>query len=313
MFNLLPRFEIVRVETPKVDAEPALSNTELIGSPAPASELRIKPGSLISLGEFDPGWHAAYDSVEAALPKLRSLGQRLDKLQYLMYAERKQSLLIVLQGLDASGKDGTIRNLMRSMNPIGCRLVGFKQPKTEELAHDFLWRVDSHLPAKGEIAIFNRSHYEDVLVVRVHQLVPGVSWCERYELINNFERMAAVENNTTILKFFLHISKKEQLVRFKQRLDDPTRQWKISEADYRERAYWDEYMEAFEDMLRVTSTEYAPWFVIPSNCKWFRDLAIAEILVQALENLNMKCPAPLVDLAEVRRRYNLAEMEEDGT
>jgi PPK2 family polyphosphate:nucleotide phosphotransferase len=272
--------------------------------------LIVEPGTEVKLSQIDPSGHSCYDSAEASGTALRCLAERLDRLQYLMYAEKKHALLIVLQGLDASGKDGVVRYLVRAMNPMGCRLVGFKQPKPEELDHDFLWRVRSYLPAKGEVSIFNRSHYEDVLVVRVHGAVPPEFWQQRYDLINDFERLIAVENNTTILKFFLHISKGEQLARFKQRLDDPARQWKISEADYKERAYWPDYMKAFEDMLRRTSTRYAPWFVIPSNQKGYRDLAISQIVASTLESLKMTLPEPSVDIAEIRRRYHDAEVEE---
>src|SRR5262249_18731727 len=212
----------------------------------------------------------------------------------------KHSLLIVLQGLDASGKDGVIRHLMNGMNPAGCRVIGFKVPKPEELDHDFLWRVHPHLPAKGEVSIFNRSHYEDVLVVRVHRFAEVNMWYKRYDLINDFERLLVMENDTTVLKFFLYISKAEQLARFKQRLDDPSRRWKISEADYKERAYWNQYHDAFQDVLYRTSTEYAPWFVIPSNNKWFRDLAVSQIVTRTLEQLEIKWPEPAVDIAEIR-------------
>lgn len=272
--------------------------------------LMIEPGTTVKLGEVDPSWNRPFDVAQAVQQRIRCLAKELDRLQYLMHAEKKHSLLIVLQGMDASGKDGTIRHLLTAMNPTGCRLVGFKQPKPEELDHDFLWRVHPHLPGRGEVAIFNRSHYEDVLVVRVHRDVPPEFWFKRFGLINDFEKLIAMENNTTILKFFLHISKEEQLVRFKQRLEDPTRQWKISEADYLERAYWDEYTEAFEDMLQRTSTRHAPWYVIPSNCKWFRDLAISTIVVETLEELNMKWPEPSVDIGEIRQRYHDAESEE---
>jgi PPK2 family polyphosphate:nucleotide phosphotransferase len=270
----------------------------------------IAPGTRVKLGEIDPGFHASYESAEAAGPIMQCLTEQLDRLQCLMYAEKRHSLLIVLQGLDASGKDGVVRHLLRAVNPMGCRLAGFKQPKPEELDHDFLWRVHPHLPGKGEIAIFNRSHYEDVLVVRVHGVVPAEYWWKRYDLINDFERLIAMENNTTILKFYLHISKKEQLARFKQRLEDPARQWKISEADYHERTYWPDYMKAFEDMLHRTSTQYAPWFVIPADQKWFRDLAISQVVTRTLEKLNMQCPIPTVDIAAMRRRYHDAEAEE---
>jgi PPK2 family polyphosphate:nucleotide phosphotransferase len=226
-----------------------------------------------------------------------------------MYAEKKHSLLIVLQGLDAAGKDGIVRLIMTAMNPAGCRVIGFKQPTADELRHDFLWRIHPHVPAKGEVAIFNRSHYEDVLVVRVHRLAPVNVWSKRYDLINEFERWLVAENNTTILKFFLHISKEEQLARFKRRLDDPARRWKISEADYKERQYWDGYIEAFEDMLRNTSTHHAPWFVIPANNKSFRDLAVSTIVSQTLESLEMEPPEPAVDIARIRRQYHAAVRE----
>jgi PPK2 family polyphosphate:nucleotide phosphotransferase len=234
----------------------------------------------------------------------------MDQLQYLMYAGKKHSLLIVLQGMDAAGKDGVVRHVITGMNPAGCEVVGFKQPTPDDRAHDFLWRVHPHVPDKGKVVIFNRSHYEDVLVVRVHKLVPERVWSARYDLINDFEKLLAVENNTTILKFFLFISKDEQLARFKQRLDDPARQWKISESDYTERDYWDAYIAAFEDVLRKTSTAHAPWFVIPSNHKWFRDLAISQIITRTLEDLKMKPPQPTVDIAAIRKKYHSAAAAE---
>jgi PPK2 family polyphosphate:nucleotide phosphotransferase len=193
------------------------------------------------------------------------------------------------------------------LNPSGCVSTNFKEPTKEELAHDFLWRVHPHVPAKGSIAIFNRSHYEDVLVVRVHGLAPEKVWSKRYDQINDFERLITTENNTTILKFFLHISKEEQLARFKKRLDDPDRQWKISDSDYKEREYWGDYVEAFEDVLNKTSTEHAPWFIIPSNHKWFRDLAISQIIVRQMEEMNVQLPKPTVNIAEIRREYHQAQ------
>jgi PPK2 family polyphosphate:nucleotide phosphotransferase len=274
------------------------------------TEFRVEPGTRVKLAEIDPGYRGKHESVEAALEESQSLVKKLDRLQYLMHAERKHSLLIVLQGLDACGKDGVIRHMLAGMNPAGCRVVGFKRPKPEELDHDFLWRVHPHLPAKGEVSIFNRSHYEDVLAVRVHHFTQADLWSKRYELINDFERLLVTENDTTVLKFFLYISKAEQLARFKLRLDDPTRRWKISEADYRERAHWGRYTEAFEDMLSRTSTRHAPWFVIPSNIKWFRDLAVSQIVTRTLEDLDMKWPAPAVDIADIRRRYHAANHEE---
>lgn len=275
-------------------------------------QLIVEPGSRMNLGEIDPSYHGRYESREAAMPDTLFLLHKLDQLQYLMYAERKHSLLIVLQGLDACGKDGVIRHILTGMNPAGCRVVGFKQPKPEELDHDFLWRVHPHLPAKGEVSIFNRSHYEDVLVVRVHEFAQVNLWFKRYDLINDFEKLLKTENNTTVLKFFLYISKEEQLARFRQRLEDPSRHWKISEADYKERAYWSRYVEAFEDMLHKTSTSNAPWFVIPSNQKWFRDLAISQIVSRTLEDLDMTLPEPHVDIAQIRRRYHAAEGEAEA-
>ena len=269
-------------------------------------KLIVKPNSKIRLKHLDPDYHGKHESRESALPEIQKNLQKMEPLQYLMYAENKHSLLIVLQGLDAAGKDGVVRHVLTGMNPSGCVSVNFKQPTARELAHDFLWRVHPHVPAKGAVAIFNRSHYEDVLVARVHNLVPEKVWSKRYDQINDFERLIATENNTTILKFFLHISKEEQLERFKKRLDDPARQWKISDSDYKERDYWKDYIEAFEDVLRKTSTERAPWFIIPANHKWFRDLAISQIITRATEEMNMQLPKPTVNLAEIRREYHQA-------
>jgi PPK2 family polyphosphate:nucleotide phosphotransferase len=269
----------------------------------------VEPGSRVRLGNIDPGYRDRYETPEAAVPDIRSHVMKIDELHYTMHAEKKHSLLVILQGLDAGGKDGVVRHIFTCANPAGCRVVGFKQPTPEQLAHDFLWRVHPHVPARGEMAIFNRSHYEDVLVVRVHGLVPPQVYLRRYELINDFERLLASENNTKVLKFLLHISKDEQLARFKRRLEDPVRRWKVSEADYREREYWDDYIAAFEDMLHKTSTPHAPWFVIPSNHKWFRDLAVSQIISRTLENLDMKVPAPTVDIAKIRGRYHAAEIE----
>jgi PPK2 family polyphosphate:nucleotide phosphotransferase len=269
-------------------------------------KLIVEPDSKIRLKHFDPGYHGKHESRESAQPEIQKNLQKMEQLQYLMYAENKHSLLIVLQGLDAAGKDGVLRHVLTGMNPSGCVSVNFKQPTARELAHDFLWRVHPHVPAKGSVAIFNRSHYEDVLVARVHNLVPEKVWSKRYDQINDFERLIATENNTTILKFFLHISRQEQLERFKKRLDDPARQWKISDSDYKERDYWKDYIEAFEDVLSKTSTERAPWFIIPANHKWFRDLAISQIITRAMEEMNMQLPKPTVNLAEIRREYHQA-------
>jgi PPK2 family polyphosphate:nucleotide phosphotransferase len=273
-------------------------------------KLIVEPGSKVRLRDVDPDFHGKHESQENATPEMKAHLRHMDELQYLMYAGREHSLLIVLQGLDAGGKDGVVRHVITGLNPAGCRVVGFKQPTPEELGHDFLWRVHPHVPEKGEVAIFNRSHYEDVLVVRVHNLVPKKVWSQRYDLINDFEKLIATQNNTTILKFFLYISPQEQLERFKDRLDDPDTQWKISESDYSERELWDGYVEAFEDALTKTSTAHAPWFVIPANHKWFRNLAISQIITQSLEDLNMKPPKPTVDIAKIRAKYHAAEAAE---
>ncbi len=226
----------------------------------------------------------------------------------MLYAENRQSVLICLQGLDAAGKDGTIRHVVSGMNPQGTRVHGFKVPSTLEASHDFLWRVHQQAPARGEVVVFNRSHYEDVLVARVHDLVPKDVWSKRYDLINDFERNLVL-SGTHVLKFFLHISREEQLRRFKQRLDDPTRQWKISDADYAERKFWPDYVDAYEEALSKTSTRIAPWFVVPANHKWFRNLAISKILQDVLESFDMKTPAPTVDIAKIRRKYHAAEKD----
>ena len=281
---------------------------ETASEPDLLTRLLVRPGARIVLDDIDPGHCEGYQSYERALPKVQTHMAKIDRLQYLMHAEKKHSLLIVLQGMDAGGKDGVVRHIVTTINPAGCRVVNFKQPTAAELGHDFLWRVHPHVPARGEITIFNRSHYEDVLVVRVHQLAPLHVWSKRYDLINSFERLLVLDNDTTVLKFFLHISKDEQLARFKRRLDDPARRWKISEADYREREHWNSYIEAFEEMLQRTSTVYAPWFVIPSDHKWFRDLAVSQIISRTLEQLDMKLPEPAVDLARIRRQYHEAEL-----
>jgi PPK2 family polyphosphate:nucleotide phosphotransferase len=271
--------------------------------------LRVEPGSRVKLGAVDPFFHADQSQQAALIETLQQL-RRIDQLQNMMYAERNHSLLIVLQGLDACGKDGLVRHIVSGLNPGGCRVVAFKQPTAEELRHDFLWRVHRHVPAKGEVVIFNRSHYEDVLAVRVHQLVPGQVWSKRYELINDLERLIVGENHTTILKFLLHISKEEQLARFKRRLEDPDRRWKVSESDYQEREYWEGYMHAFEDMLEKTSTFHAPWFVIPSNHKWFRDFAVSQIIMRTLDQLDLQLPETAVDIARLRLRYHATELQE---
>lgn len=267
---------------------------------------RVEPGSKVDLGKIDAGFHAKYANDVEAAGELQSHLDKITKLQRALYGERKHSLLIVLQGIDGAGKDGTCWHVMRAMDPQGVQVQGFKQPTPEEKDHDFLWRVHPHAPGRGSVSIFNRSHYEDVLAVRVHNLAPKDVWKPRYDFINEWEKLLAVENETTILKFFLYISKEEQLARFKERLDDPTHQWKISATDYTERNRWDDYIEAFEAALSRCSTEHAPWFVIPSNHKWFRNLAVSAIVAEALEDMKIEAPKPTVDIEEIRRLYHQA-------
>ncbi|MGO8759934.1 MAG: polyphosphate kinase 2 family protein [Terracidiphilus sp.] len=266
---------------------------------------RVAPGSKLKLKEIDPAFKDGHESHESAAEEVARYQRKLRELQDLLYAERTHSLLICLQALDTGGKDGAINHVLGAMNPQGCRVAAFKQPSAEELAHDFLWRAHKAAPARGEVVIFNRSHYEDVLVVRVHNLVPKEIWSRRYDLINDFEKSLAA-HNTHVLKFYLHISKDEQLARFKERLDDPSKHWKISEADYKERSFWNDYVAAYEEALSRCSTEHAPWFVIPSNHKWFRNLAIASIVVEYLEGLKMKYPRPSVDIEQIRSEYHAA-------
>ncbi len=294
---------------PLPSGETELSYEELAFDASVLRTFKIEPGVHVKLGAFDPSYPGNHHLYEQALPQMLFQLKKMDHLQNLMYAEKKHSLLIILQGMDAAGKDGLIRHLTSGINPAGCRVVPFKQPTPAEHKHDFLWRVHQHVPARGEVTIFNRSHYEDVLVVRVHQLVPAHVCLTRYDMINDLERLLAVENQTTILKFLLHISKDEQLARFKGRLDDPTRRWKISESDYQEREYWDDYIHAFEDMLSKTSTHYAPWFVIPSNHKWFRDFVVSRIITHTLEDLNMRVPDPAVDVGRIRQKYHAAKVD----
>ena len=275
-----------------------------------SERFRVRPGSKVTLDDIDPAFTAGHENKESAMAKTDKYGQRIRDLQYLLYAEDKRSLLICLQALDGGGKDGTIRHVFWAMNPQGARVQAFKVPSREEAEHDFLWRIHKQTPARGEVVIFNRSHYEDALVVRVHDLVPKEVWSKRYEAINSFEKNLAA-NDTHILKFYLHISPDEQLRRFRQRLDDPTRHWKISEADYSERELWNEYMKAYEEALSKTSTKYAPWFIIPSNQKWFRNLAVSKIVVETLESLDMKFPEPSVDIEDIQRKYHRALKEEN--
>ncbi|MFO1091571.1 MAG: polyphosphate kinase 2 family protein [Hyphomicrobiales bacterium] len=272
-------------------------------------DICVEPGSSVSLKkQFDPDFTGGTKDKAGALEKLSSNVQRMAELQEILYAQDIYSILLVFQAMDAAGKDGAIRHVMTGVNPQGCQVTSFKAPSSEELDHDYLWKAHRALPARGMIGIFNRSYYEEVLVVRVHkellvnQRLPGWAvddriWARRFKEINNFEKYL-VRNGTIVLKFFLNISKEEQKKRFLARIDETEKNWKFSIADYRERGYWDQYMAAFEDMLSNTSTEWAPWFVIPADNKWFARLAISQIVTSAMESLDLKVP----EVTEERRK-----------
>lgn len=260
---------------------------------------RVKPKAKINLHDWDPRDISGIPGDKNNTKKvLVNLTAELEYLQEVLYAEQKQKLLIILQGMDTSGKDGTIRHVFEGVNPQGVQVASFKVPSAEELAHDYLWRVHKQVPGKGMITIFNRSHYEDLLVVRVHNLVPEEVWSKRFEHINAFEKMLADEG-TTILKFFLHISIDEQKERLQARLDDPTKQWKFNPGDLKERALWEEYLQAYQDVLSRTSTSSAPWFIVPSDRKWVRNYVIATTIVNCLKSFQMNYPAPTSDLTNI--------------
>jgi len=250
----------------------------------------LRSGTRMRLEDWDPEAKSGFDrKKQQGLRELGVLTERLEVLQGLLYAEHKHSLMVVLQGMDASGKDGTIRRVFEGVNPQGVRVAKFGPPTPEELDHDFLWREHQKTPATGEIVIFNRSHYEGVLVERVHKLVPKEVWKSRFGQINNFERLL-VESGTIVLKFYLNISASEQKRRLQERLEDPTKNWKFSVRDLPERGLWDEYMKAYEEALEKTSTDSAPWFIVPSNHAWFRDLVVCTVIVESLESLRMRYP-----------------------
>jgi PPK2 family polyphosphate:nucleotide phosphotransferase len=264
-----------------------------------AARLRIAPGSPVNLAEIDPdetpGFTGDRDSATAELEALRG---ELEEFQERLFAEKRQALLIVLQAVDAGGKDGVIRNVFTAFNPQGTRVTSFGAPTEEELAHDFLWRVHAEVPGRGRVGIFNRSHYEDVLVVRVEQLVPAETWRARYEHINDFEALLEA-SGTTILKFLLHVSRTEQRERLQERLDDPRKRWKFRRGDLEARAKWDDYQAAYADALERCSTAEAPWYVIPANRNWYRNLAVARIVVDAARRMNPQFPEPDEDLSGI--------------
>ena len=262
----------------------------MAGKPSLRDALRVRAGPEFRLEDHDPADFHGWDKQDAK-DQTEKERERLSDLQDRLWAEAKHAVLVVLQGIDASGKDGAIRRVMTAFNPQGCQVSSFKVPTAEEQAHDFLWRVHKRVPGKGEIGVFNRSHYEEVLVVRVHELVPRDVWSGRYDLINDFEELLT-DTGTTIVKFFLHISSEEQRERLQERYDNPEKRWKFSMGDLDERARWDDYTAAYQDALAKTSTADAPWYVIPSNRNWFRDLAIASILADTIADLKPDYPAP---------------------
>ncbi|MEW6126424.1 MAG: PPK2 family polyphosphate kinase [Acidobacteriota bacterium] len=265
--------------------------------------IKVKPGSKVKLNKINPD--DTFGITEArAIERLDKITDELGELQELLYAAGQNAVLIILQGMDSSGKDGTLKKVMDDVNPLGCRVESFKVPTSEELAHDFLWRVHKVTPPKGMITIFNRSHYEDVLVVRVHKLVSKRNWRARYRYINEFERLLA-DNNTIVLKFFLHISNEEQQKRLEARELETKKAWKLSAGDWRERQLWDDYQKAYEDALTKCSTEKTPWYIIPANKKWFRNLAVGEAIVRALRPYRKKWEKSLSKLAETK----LAELQ----
>ncbi|MDH3729962.1 MAG: polyphosphate kinase 2 family protein [Acidimicrobiia bacterium] len=260
---------------------------------------RVTPGSAVDLSAWDPNDNQLFPAgKKESKAALRELREQLAELQRLLWAESKHKVLVVLQAMDSGGKDGTIRHVFRGVNPQGVKVAGFKKPTPEELAHDYLWRVHDHTPAAGEIVIFNRSHYEDVLVVRVHDIVPEEQWSRRYDHINEFERLLADEG-TTIVKFYLHIDLDEQKERFQARLDEPESRWKFRAGDLDDRELWPDFMEAYEAALGKTSTAYAPWYVIPANRKWYRNLVISRVLIDTLGGLDMSYPEPEQGLDDI--------------
>ncbi len=257
--------------------------------------LSVALGKKIKLADFDPAYNAGLKK-SAGQSQADEFIDSLDGYAERLYAEHRRAILIVLQGMDTSGKDGTIRHVLRGLNPQSCTVTSFKAPSSAELAHDFLWRVHQAVPPQGNIGIFNRSHYEDVLVVRVRKLAPQDEWKSRYERINNFEKLLC-DGGLTILKFFLHISKEEQRKRLQERIDQPEKRWKFRMGDLDDRQLWDEYQAAYEDALNKCNTDHAPWHIIPADHKWYRNLAISHVLSETLAKLDPQCPPPPENIA----------------
>lgn len=262
-------------------------------------QYRVKPGEKFKLADRDPNDTSEFTGgkVEGKSRTLE-LNTELESLQELMYAQHQHKILVIFQAMDTGGKDGVIRSVFDGVNPTGVHVASFKKPTSNELDHDYMWRVHQRTPARGDIVIFNRSHYEDVVVVRVHNLVPKERWQKRYRHIREFERMLCDEG-VTILKFFLHIDKDEQRQRLHDRLDDPEKHWKFNVGDVKERALWDDYMRAYEEAIGETSTDEAPWYIVPANKKWYRDLVVGTLLVDKLKSLKMTYPPSTEDLSKV--------------
>jgi len=265
-------------------------------------QYRVSGKGKLKLKDWDPNDTDDIKRKKVARESTQANATRLTELQYRLYAESRRSVLIVLQAMDAGGKDGTIRHVMGPLNPQGCRVTSFKKPTEEELAHDFLWRIHRSVPRQGEIGVFNRSHYEDVLVVRVHDIVPKTVWQHRYQSINAFEKMLA-RSGVHVLKFYLHISPEEQLERLHARLDDPNKHWKVNPEDFTKRKHWQAYTAAYEDALSKCASPDAPWFVIPANKKWFRNFLVSQILVETLEGLDLQFPTATCDIAALKKTY----------
>jgi PPK2 family polyphosphate:nucleotide phosphotransferase len=278
-------------ETAKAD----LGAEAHMGGRVQTERYRVKEGEKVRLSDWSPADTSGFKGTEAeALEESKKLSAKLERLQEILYAEHKHKVLIVLQAMDTGGKDGTIKKVFEGVNPQGVRVAHFRTPTAEEGDHDFLWRVHAHAPGSGEMVIFNRSHYEGVLIERVHGLVPRKTWIRRYKEIEHFEHLLR-EDHTVILKFFLHIDKEEQKRRLEERLNDPSKQWKFSLPDLQERKFWAKYMKAYEDALQNTSKDSAPWYVVPANKKWFRDLIVASVIVERLEELGLEYPEVSVD------------------
>jgi len=298
-----PANEIATAEASKTEQAAAEATTQaadvmspetiVVDEPPPKPDYpryRVHPGEQLRLAEIDPDACEHYKKKKDVEQELEKQRDRLSKLQERLYAESKRSLLIVLQAMDTGGKDGTIKHVFQGINPQGCRVWSFKKPSDEELSHDFLWRYHQRTPQRGMITIFNRSHYEDVLIVRVQQLVPEDVWRKRYHVINEFEQMLSL-NNIAVIKFFLHISKDEQKRRLESRLQNPDKLWKFSSNDVEQRQLWDDYQKAYEDAINNCSTAYAPWYIVPANNKWYRNLVIARAIADTLEAMNPQYPA----------------------